>query len=186
MNYLDIVIIAIGLSMDAFAITIANSINFKGSLNKFQELSMPVAFSLFQGLMPLIGFFIGSLFFNYVAPYAKYFTSAIFFILTIKIIYDTIKERLNKAPEKEKTAKFSLVLILIQALATSIDAFIVGFTLNNATMHFLIAILIISAITFILVYIALLIGKKLGSILGKYTNYVSIIIMLFLAVKNLF
>lgn len=186
MNYLDVIIIAIGLSMDAFAITISNCINYKGSLKKIEELSMPISFSLFQGIMPLIGFFICSIFFNYIAPYAKYITSAIFFVLALKIIYDTIRENLDRNEGKEKVAKFSYVLVLIQALATSIDALIVGFTLNNVIMHYLIAVLIISAITFILVYIALIIGKKLGLALGKYANYVSIVIMLFLAVKNLF
>lgn len=184
MNLLDIIIIGIGLSMDAFAITIANCISYKNKLTKINEWSMPTMFALFQGIMPLIGFLIGSLFFEYIQDYAKYLTFGIFLILAIKVIIDVIKEHLQKE-EKKNTPSFSFVLVLIQAFATSIDALIIGFTLNCSVIPIHFAVLIIAVVTFIIVSFALFIGKNLGLLLGKYANYVSAAIMLFLAIKCL-
>ena len=186
MNLLDVILIGVGLSMDAFAITISNCITFKNTLKKVEEWSMPIMFALFQGLMPLIGFLIGSFFFDYIKDYAKYLTSAIFFILTLKIILDIIKENQCKEENKSCAPKFSFTLIIIQAFATSIDALIVGLTLNSASISIVISILVIALVTFIIVAIALILGKNLGLILGKHANYISATLMLFLAVKNLF
>ena len=186
MNLLDIILIGIGLSMDAFAITISNCITYKNSLKKVQEWSMPTMFALFQGLMPLIGFFIGSFFFDYIKDYAKFLTSVIFFILALKIILDIIKERNCKEENKSCAPKFTFTLLVIQAFATSVDALIIGLTLNNASISIAISILVIVLVTFIIVTIALILGKKLGLILGKYANYISATLMLFLAIKNLF
>ena len=185
MNLLDIIFIGVGLSMDAFAITIANCISYKKTLSKRQEWSMPVLFAIFQGIMPLVGFLIGSLFFSYIEPYAKYITSAIFFALAIKIGIDIIKDFCSNK-EENTTRSFSIGLVILQAVATSIDALVIGITLTSALVSIWVSILTISLVTFIFVVIALFIGKNLGILLGKYANYVSVAIMLFLAIKSLF
>ena len=185
MNLLDIIFIGVGLSMDAFAITIANCISYKKTLNKRQEWSMPVLFAIFQGVMPLIGFLIGSLFFSYIEPFAKYITSSIFFALAIKIGIDIIKDFVSNK-EENSAKKFSIALVFLQAVATSIDALVIGITLTSAVVSIWISILVISLVTFLFVVIALFIGKNLGLLLGKYANYVSLAIMLFLAIKSLF
>jgi putative Mn2+ efflux pump MntP len=77
-------------------------------------------------------------------------------------------------------------VILVQAFATSIDALVVGITLNEYTIPFYLSVIIIALVTFGLVSLALLLGKKLGKVLGEYSNYVAIFIILFLAIKNLF
>ena len=187
MDILDIIFIGVALSMDACAITIANCVEQGSCLTKKQAWSMPIMFALFQGIMPLIGYFIGSLFYEYIGAYGKYLTAAIFFGLGIKMIIDVIKEK--KCGGEEACAcnvkKLTIGVIVIQAVATSLDALIVGITLNEYALPFYISVVLIAVVTFVLVALALLLGKSLGKVLGKYSNYVAIVIILLLAVKSL-
>ncbi len=186
MDVLDIIFIGVALSMDACAITIANCTQQRNALTKKQGWLMPTLFALFQGVMPLIGYFIGSLFYEYIGEYGKYLTATIFFVLGIKMIFDVIKEnKAKKCDEEVCCPKFSIGVIFVQAFATSIDALVVGVTLNEYTIPFYFSVIIIAGVTFGLVALALLLGKKLGKALGEYSNYVAIVIILFLAIKSL-
>ena len=186
MDILYIIFIGVALSMDAFAITIANCTEYGNTLTKKQEWLMPTMFAIFQGVMPLIGYFIGSLFYQYIGAYGKYLTSAIFFVLGFKMIIDIVKEKNEKDKEEKKVKKFSAGLVIIQALATSLDALVVGITLNKYTTPFYFSVIIIAVVTFGLVALALILGKSLGKLLGKYSSYVATFIILALAIKNLF
>ncbi len=188
MEILDIIFIGIALSMDACAITIANCTRQGDCLTKKQEWLMPSFFALFQGLMPLIGYLIGHLFYKYIGAYGKYLTALIFFALGVKMIIDVIKEikhEKEKACECECKKKLNAGVIAIQAIATSLDAFIVGITLNEYALPYYLSVIIIAVVTFILVALALFLGKSLGKMLGEYSNYVAIVIILLLAVKSL-
>ena len=152
--------------------------------------SMPLAFSAFQFLMPLLGFFLGGLISGFLQSFAKFLSAGIFFILAIKIVFDIIEDsRSNEKSEQndKKTQSFTLGVLIIQAIATSIDAFAVGITFAAATLPFsvFIAAGIIGAITFTIVALALLIGKSLGKLLGKYAVWCGSIILFALAIKNL-
>lgn len=186
MNVFDLILLGIALSMDASALTIANCTVYSKTLNKKKEWAMPTAFALFQGLMPLIGYYIGSTFADSIKSFSGYITATIFFILGAKIIFDLIKEK-NSKPEKEKKEeKFTISLLLIQSIATSIDAFFVGVTLSfELAFSVYIAVLIIAVVTFIVVVVALLFGKYLGKVFGKYAEYVGAIILFAIAIKTL-
>ena len=186
MSVWEIIAIGIALSMDACTITIANCTITKGKLPLKKQWSMPIMFALFQGIMPLLGYFTGSLFSGYLQTYGGYITSGIFFILALKIVWDIVKGLRTKQTE-EKQKKLSFGLIVIQAIATSIDAFIIGATalVIGLTFSVFIATLIIALTTFILVAITTFLGKYLGNVLGKYASYVGAIILFALAIKEL-
>ncbi len=192
MEIIDIVLIGIALSIDACAITIANCNVYKNELGKKNYWLMPFFFGLFQAVMPLTAFYVGSTFAEYLNNYSGYLTSAIFFALAIKILIDVIREIKEKRKESEngleqKTVKkFSVWLIVVQAFATSIDAFIIGltFSLSYQTSIF-VGIAIIFCITFILVWLSILLGKTLGKIFGKFANWIGFIILLSLSIKEL-
>ncbi len=187
MELYDIILIGVALSMDACALTIANCTTYKCSLNGKKEWLMPTAFALFQGIMPLIGFFIGSLFASVIGQVGEYITAVIFFFLAGKIIFDIIKDKKSpKCNECNTTAhNFTLPILLAQALATSIDALAVGVTLISLTFSVYLAVVVIAAVTFILVSAALLFGKSLGKLFGEYAEWVGAAILLALAVKSL-
>jgi putative Mn2+ efflux pump MntP len=189
MEFLDIILIGIALSIDACAITIANCNIYKKELTKKNLWLMPLMFGLFQAIMPLTAYYIGTTFAEYAKSFAGYITCAIFFILAIKILIDIIGEIKEKPEDNEKEKKqkkFSVWLVTVQALATSIDAFIIGLTFSlSYTMSIYLAIAIIFSITFILVSLAILLGKSLGTLFGKYANWIGFAILLILAIKEL-
>ena len=187
MNVLDIVFIGIALSMDACALTIANCSMYKNVFDRKKTWAMPVFFSVFQGAMPLIGYFVGGLFAEYLKSYAGYIVSAIFLALGIKIVIDIVKEKMNKVPDSEKNERnLSFSIILIQALATSIDALIVGVSLRiSLTFSVFFAALIITAVTAILVCISLAVGKNMHKTFGKYAEWIGAVILFSLSIKEL-
>lgn len=189
MQIIDVVLIGIALSIDACALTIANCATYGCTLSRKKEWLMPITFAVFQGVMPLIGYLIGFAFREYIGDVIKYISAGIFLLLAIKIIFDIIKESKESDTLKEpssckKIVKLSIVMILVQAIATSIDALAIGVTFINLEFSVVIAVLIIAVITFILVSIALIFGKYLGKIFGKYAEWVGAIILIALSVKS--
>ena len=180
MNILDFILIGLALAMDACAVTIANCTTYGENLTKRKEWAMPIIFSLFQFLMPVIGFYIGYLFASYIAKFSGYITSAVFFILSAKIVFDILCEK-----EEKTRSNFSLLVIFIQGIATSIDALLIGFTFGACLSSPFFPALIIGVVTFILTSACLLFGKTIGKIFGKYAEWVGAIILFILSAKAL-
>lgn len=187
MNIWEIIVIGVALAMDAFALTIANCTTYEKSLNVKKEWSMPLTFAAFQFLMPVLGYYIGGLFAGFISSFAKFLTAGIFFILSAKIVFDVLEEKRAKKPSAQTKTKFTVYILLIQAVATSIDALAVGITFAALSLPFsvFIAAGIIGVITLLIVAFALFIGKSLGKLLGRYAVWAGAVILFVLAVKNL-
>lgn len=187
MNVLDVILIGVALSMDACALTIANCSAYKSVFSEKKSWAMPVFFAIFQGIMPLIGFFVGKLFAKYLETYSGFIVATVFIALAIKIIIDTVKERRKKIDETNCESKsLTYPVILIQALATSIDALVVGVTMSmNLELSVFVAVLLITGITAVLVTASLVLGKYVGKLLGKYAEWFGAVILLALALKTL-
>ena len=186
MGVLDVIAIGIALSMDACAITVANCTAYSKSLDNKKLWSMPVAFALFQGIMPLIGFYLGSIFASYLSAIGGFLTSGVFYLLSIKIIIDIIKEMKEKDENKKnEQGTLTLGMVIIQAVATSVDALIIGVSLSLNLASPFWAVGLIALTTFVLVAIAMMLGKSLGKVLGKYASWVGAIILFALATKEL-
>lgn len=119
MSFIEILLIGIALSMDAFAVCIASAMSYK-SLKGAKRLTMPIAFGLFQGIMPIFGFYLGALFSGFIEKYAGVISLVILGVIGINMIREGI------LPEKKEEKTLTLKVLLIQAVATSIDAFAVG------------------------------------------------------------
>ncbi len=184
MTIFEIILIGITLAMDAFALTIANCTTYKKDLNLKKEWAMPITFALFQFLMPIIGFYIGSLFSDSLKSISKFLTAGIFFVLGLKIVIDNLKSQSEE--QKESNGKFTFFTLFIQGIATSIDALFIGVTFAiELEFSVFIASGIVGIITFIIVAFALFIGKSLGKLLAKYAEWAGAVILLVLTVKNL-
>ncbi len=171
MDLLAVVLLAVGLAMDAFAVSICKGLAMK-KIKVSKMLIIGLWFGGFQSLMPFIGYILGSQFerfINAVAPFVG-------FILLVLIGGNMIKESLSKEEEVE-TATIDFKEMLILSVATSIDALAVGITfacvpisISNSISRFantMIGIAIIGIITFIISVI----GVKIGNIFGaKYKN----------------
>lgn len=179
MSLLELFILAVGLSMDAFAVSICKGLAV-GKTGLKESCIAGVWFGGFQALMPLIGYFLGSRF-------AKYITSVdhwIAFILLAIIGGLMIKEAFEKE-EKEETDSMSVKTMLPMAVATSIDALAVGITFAFLQVSIVPAVSFIGVVTFVFSAV----GVKIGSIFGvKYKSkaeFLGGIILVLLGVKIL-
>ena len=158
MGLLEIVVIAVGLSMDAFAvsITLGLSVSRPGTI---QYLIPGFYFGFFQALMPCIGFLAGTLF----AYKMQQFEHWVAFALLGFIGGKMIKDSFSRDDKKENENPFHILTMLVLAIATSIDALAVGVTFAFFTVNVILAITIIGAATFC-ISVA---GVKIGNIFGK-------------------
>ncbi|MBO4594578.1 MAG: manganese efflux pump [Clostridia bacterium] len=180
----EIILVGVALAMDAFALTVTNCITYKDNLSRTKKYLMPVVFGAFQFLMPVLGFFIGSAATGFLSEFAGFLTSGIFFALAIKFLIDAIAEK--KSVEKEKLPTLSFATVLIQGIATSIDALFVGVTFAvKLSFSVFLASGIIGAVTFVVVAAALFIGKGLKKALKDFSSFFGVAILLTLAIINL-
>lgn len=183
MELFTLFLIALGLSMDAFAVSISNGMCFK-NFKKTQAFVSSFTFGLFQGLMPLIGFFAGSLFFNTISKLDHWIALILLSYIGINLIIDAIKELKNKNSIHENDLKeYTIKTLFIQSVATSIDALAVGISFAALKINILTATLFIFGITFICCLIGSVIGKKFGHLLQEKAKIFGGIILIFIGLK---
>lgn len=177
---MELVLIAIALAMDSVAVSIASGSKYK-NIGFLVTLKIALFFGIFQGLMPLFGYFAGSMFASFVDSVDHYLA----FIILIFLGYKMIKEAKEDEFEDEvKNLKNKTLFIL--AIATSIDALAIGITFSFSDVDILYAVSLITAITFFLCVIAVYIGKFLGGYLEDKAEYLGGIILIILGFKILF
>jgi putative Mn2+ efflux pump MntP len=159
MGLLEIVLIAFGLSMDAFAVSVTLGLSVRKTTAR-QILIPGVYFGFFQALMPVIGYFAGFYFANTVQKFEHWISFALLGFIGGKMI----KDSLSKETEEEQTNEnaFQFVKMFILAIATSIDALAVGVTFAFYKVNIVTAAIIIGLITF---FISMC-GVKIGNIFG--------------------
>lgn len=180
MSISEIVLIGIALSMDAFAVCIASSMVYT-NMTGLRKLSMPILFGLFQGIIPILGFFLGSLFASFIEKWSGPISLLILGIIGINMI----REGLAKDEETEPK-KLTLWILLVQAVATSIDAFDVGVSFAANSANIWQSAPIIAVTTFVLSLIALFVGTKAGEKLGDKAEILGGIILIIIGIKSLF
>ncbi|MEG0274298.1 MAG: manganese efflux pump MntP family protein [Longicatena sp.] len=181
MNIWSLFLLGVGLSMDAFAVSIAKGMTLKKHEVLKYALLFGVFFGVFQAGMPLLGWWFGSYFQSLISSIDHW----IAFILLGLIGFNMIRESLH--PEKEESDSSSLTIkaITILAIATSIDALAVGISFAFLKVDILQAILIIGCTTFVFSFIATFIGNKLGDLLEKYAGILGGCILIFIGLKIL-
>lgn len=180
MSILEIVILGVGLAMDAVAVSMTNGMIYKNL--KFKDYAlMPTFFGLFQGLMPLVGFYAGSLFADIITKYGGYVIFAILAIIGGKMVLDSFK----KDEEEAKENKLTLGVLFFQAIATSIDAFAVGVGFCAIKVAIIPAVSIIAITTAIMVVGAIFIGKKFGDMFESKAQLMGGIILIAIGIKAL-
>ena len=163
MGFGELLILGVGLSMDAFAVSICKGLSVKKA--RLKEMTIcGTWFGSFQALMPLIGFFLGALFYNAISSFDHW----IAFGLLALIGANMLREAFSKEEECEscQCADFCFKTMLVMAIATSIDALAVGVSLSmtgKTNIQVYITIVMIGVVTFLLSGI----GVKVGNIFGN-------------------
>lgn len=180
MSLFSIFMIGIGLSMDAFAVSIARGMTMKKEDLLRYALTLGFFFGVFQAVMPLIGWWAGSYFQEFIAS-----IDWIAFGLLAIIGGNMIRESLRGEEEACEDKSLTLKTILILAVATSIDALAVGISFAFLQVHIWTAITVIGVTTFVLSFIAVYLGNRLGDLLEKYADILGGIILILIGTKIL-
>ncbi|MBE6785022.1 MAG: manganese efflux pump [Ruminococcaceae bacterium] len=181
MSLIELFVIAAGLSMDAFAVAVCKGLSVQ-KLEKKHIFITGLWFGGFQGLMPLIGYFLGSAFERYITPVDHW----VAFVLLGLIGANMIKESLSKDEQCCDDASFSVKTMLVMAVATSIDALAVGITFALLPdVNITAAVLLIGLITFAFSCAGIKIGNAFGSKFKSKAELAGGVILILMGTKIL-
>ena len=138
-------------------------------------------FGVFQGIMPVVGWLAGASFSKYLEKYGKWIALVLLTFIGLKMIYESFKH------DNEKNIKyFNTSILLLLAIATSIDALAAGLSLKLLKMDIIIPASIITATTFVISFVGVSIGKKAGITLGTKAELSGGIILIAIGIKLIF
>ena len=181
MDLITIVIIAVGLAMDAFVVSIVSGSAYR-QLHIKHALRIALFFGGFQAFMPLIGSLAGLSVREYIADYDHWIAFGLLSAVGGKMIYESFKIK----SVEENFDPSNIYVLLVLSVATSIDALAIGITLSLITSSIITAVIIIGLITFVLSYLGIFIGKKFGHFFENKIEALGGLILIGLAVKILF
>lgn len=163
------ILLGVGLAMDAFSVSLANGLQ-EPLMRKRRACFMAGIFAFFQALMPMLGWLCVHLFISFFTSFQK-FIPWIALLLLLYIGGSMILDALKKEEHTADIKKLGFAALLMQGVATSIDALSVGFTISDyGTLAALLCAGIIAAVTFFICLCGVAVGKKFGTKLsGKAT-----------------
>lgn len=180
MEILEIMLLGISLAMDAFAVSICKGLSME-KINWKKGITIGLYFGIFQALMPVIGYFLGSAFESFVTSIDHW----IAFVLLFFIGGNMIKEAFSEDEKENCNDNVDFKTMIILAIATSIDALAVGITFAFLNVNLLLAVSIIGLTTFIISLIGVKIGNKFGNKYEKKAQITGGIILLLIGTKIL-
>ncbi len=179
MTIIELLLIAVSMSMDAFAVSICKGLSVRKATFR-QGLTIGVWFGGFQGLMPLIGFFLTAIFSGLITSVSHW----IAFVLLVLIGGNMIRESLSR-DEEEVDDSFCCKAMFPLAVATSIDALAMGVTLNLSGANIWIAAPMIAVTTFVLSAIGLKVGNVFGMKYKSKAEFIGGVVLVGLGIKIL-
>lgn len=181
--FMNSVLLGVGLAMDAFSVAMANGLNEPGMKSK-KMLGIAGVFAFFQGLMPLIGWVCVHTILQYFAAFEKLIPWIALILLVYiggKMLWDGIKA---KGEDEAEAVGVGLSALMVQGVATSIDALSVGFTIADyGFVAALVCTIIIAAVTFVICMGGLMIGKKFGTKLSNKAAILGGVILIFIGIE---
>ncbi len=180
MSFIELLLVAVGLSMDAFAVALSDGLTLK---RRRRAVLIAFMFGFFQAAMPVIGYFLGSGFSRLIAAYDHFAALAVLGFIGGKMIVESISE-LRHPQEQPHAKELTFPLLLAQAAATSIDALIVGVTLSAMGQDIFFSAAVIGATTFAISLAGALGGKKFGTMLGTKAELVGGIVLAAIGIKT--
>ena len=181
----ELFLLAVGLSMDAFAVSICKGLAMKKATLK-AEATCGLWFGGFQMLMPIIGFFLGSLFAEAIEAFDHWVAFGLLVIIGINMLKEALEKEDESGDDPEKDADLSVRTMFLMAVATSIDALAVGISLAMVgSVNIWLAAAFIGICTFLLSALGVKIGNVFGSRYEKKAEFTGGVILILLGVKIL-
>lgn len=181
--YIELFLIGVGLSMDAFAVSVCKGLAM-GKINKKQAVVIGLYFGGFQALMPLIGWALGIRFQQYITSIDHWIAFVLLAFLGGKMIVEAVRES-DEQEIAEKDLPLNHKEMLLLAIATSIDALAVGITFAFLNTPILTAIAIIGGTTFVLSIAGVVTGNYFGTRYKKKAEIAGGVILILIGVKIL-
>ncbi|MEN6329766.1 MAG: manganese efflux pump MntP family protein [Methanobacteriaceae archaeon] len=179
MDLLSILVLALGLAMDAFSVSITRGLSVRCDIK--HALLIALFFGGFQALMPVLGWASGMELANFMAQWAPWVAFILLFLIGAKMIYESFRH-----PEEEDTCEIlSIRELLFLSIATSIDAFAVGVTFAFLNISLLQPIIIIGVVTFLLSLLGVYIGKRVGHLFENKIEIVGGLLLIAIGFKIL-
>lgn len=182
MGIVELFLIGVGLSMDAFAVAICKGLNMK-KVNKLQCFVIALFFGGFQALMPLIGWALGRQFEGYITSIDHW----IAFVLLVLIGGNMIREAFGEEEEEvcREESRLDIKELTVLAVATSIDALAVGITFAFLQVNIIPAVTLIGVTTFVISAIGVFIGNIFGSRYKEKAEIAGGVILIVIGIKIL-
>jgi len=179
MDFFSIILIAVGLSMDSFAVSVANGFTIR-ELNVKRVFLISFSFASFQAIMPLIGWLAGLGIERHIKELDGWIAFLLLSYIGLKMIWEGIQKNSIK-----KESELKILTIIGESFATSIDAFAVGISFACLNISIISPVLIIGIITFAFSLTGLHLGKYFGKRLGKTAEIIGGIVLIGIGVKIL-
>lgn len=180
--FFNSILLGVGLAMDAFSVSLANGLN-EPDMRKKKMCGVAGVFALFQAAMPMIGWICV----HTICEKFQAFEKFIPFIALVLLVYiggKMLLEGLNKKEEEEESKVVGISALLIQGVATSIDALSVGFTIAEyGLLMALVCAAIIAVVTFFICAAGIAIGKKFGTKLANKASIFGGVILILIGLE---
>ena len=184
MGIFDFLLLGVGLSMDAFAVAICKGLAMR-KVDVKQTFIIALFFGGFQALMPLLGYYLGSVFALYVNTFGHIISFVLLLYIGGKMIFEAIKERREGTEVEDEDPPLDLKELTIMAVATSIDALAVGVTFSFMRVNVALGVSIIGLTTFVLSVAAVFIGNIFGTRFKTGAQIAGGVILMLLGLKML-
>jgi manganese efflux pump family protein len=180
-DFLSILLIAVGLSADCFAVALGGCVSIK-KLKRLQVLRTALAFGIAQAFMPVIGWAVGRTVIGYISSYDHWIAFGLLLVVSGRMLW----EAFHKEEECRGVTDISRGWVLFTlAIATSIDALAVGLSFAFLKMNIVYSSLTIGVVAFLITILGFLVGRKAGNLLGQRAKIGGAIILIIIALRIL-
>lgn len=181
---MELVLIAIGLSMDAFAVALCKGLSMK-KLHYPHAAIIALFFGAFQGVMPLIGWFLGKQFEQYVVSFGNLVAFVLLSYIGGRMIFDALHEKAEAAETASCEQRLNYKELFILAIATSIDALAIGISFAFLQTPIVPAVCLIATITFALSFVGVILGNRFGSANKTKAEIAGGVVLILIGIKAL-
>lgn len=184
MGFVELALIAVGLSMDAFAVSVCKGLGMR-KLNWKHALVIALLFGGFQGIMPVIGWALGTQFESYITSIDHWIAFVLLAFIGAKMLWDAFHEEDECTECKEDEEHLDIKELVMLAIATSIDALAIGITFAFLRVDIVPAALAIAATTFVLSFVGVATGNQFGSRFRKPATVAGGAVLILIGLKIL-
>lgn len=182
MDFLTLILVAFGLAADAFAVAVTNGM-YCPKFTKKHALSTGLAFGFFQALMPILGYFLGRSFSQIVHRFQHWVALILLGAIGINMLAEAFKEKQDSDENRLPADLFHPRKLIMQGIATSIDALAAGVSFAVLEMSIFTASILIGVITLLCCYLGVYIGRMFGTLLGRRARLLGGIVLILIGMK---